>query len=80
MPISKISVNGGVAKNDHICQIIANLQGATLLRAKDPESSARGAAFLAAGDDENDEIESDIMNGQKDVVYEKLFDEWKKYK
>lgn len=33
MKIGKISINGGVAKNDHICQTIANLQKAVLTSA-----------------------------------------------
>ena len=35
--ITKISVNGGISKNEHICQTISNLQKKNLVRASDPE-------------------------------------------
>lgn len=40
-------VDGGVSKNDFICQLIADLTQLNVERAKDSELSALGAGFLA---------------------------------
>lgn len=42
-----ISVDGGVSKNDFICQLLADLTKLKVERAYDSELSALGAGFLA---------------------------------
>lgn len=44
---SLISVDGGVSKNDFICQLLADLTKLKVERAFDSELSALGAGFLA---------------------------------
>lgn len=41
------SVDGGVSKNDFICQLLADLTKLKVERASDSELSALGAGFLA---------------------------------
>lgn len=41
------SVDGGVSKNDFICQLLANLTGLHVERSVDSELSVLGAGFLA---------------------------------
>lgn len=42
-----ISVDGGVSKNDFICQLLADLTKLKVERARDSELSALGVGFLA---------------------------------
>lgn len=42
-----IRVDGGVSKNDFICQLISDLTNLNVERAHDIELSALGAGFLA---------------------------------
>ena len=44
---SAIRVDGGVAQNDFLMQMIATLLGKTLERPKSTETSALGCCFLA---------------------------------
>ena len=45
--LRKMVVNGGVSKSSIICSTLSSLTNHKIERAKDIESSARGAAFLA---------------------------------
>ena len=47
-PVGKLRVDGGAAKNDLLMQLQADLAGAALERPAELESTARGAAMLAA--------------------------------
>lgn len=40
-------MDGGVSKNDFICQLLADLTGLNVERGKNSESSAFGAAYVA---------------------------------
>lgn len=44
---SRIKVDGGVSKNDFLCQTLADITGVRVERSKFSESSALGAAFVA---------------------------------
>lgn len=43
----EVSVDGGGARNDYLCQFLANLLGTTVRRPKNTELTARGAAMMA---------------------------------
>ncbi|MFQ5642496.1 MAG: FGGY family carbohydrate kinase [Thiogranum sp.] len=47
--ITRLRVSGGLSQLDALCRKLANLTGLPLQRADDPEASARGIAWLAAG-------------------------------
>jgi glycerol kinase len=47
--ILRLTVSGGLSRLGPLCQKLANLSGLPVERAEDPEASARGVAWLAAG-------------------------------
>ena len=47
--LSRIRVSGGVSRLDRLCRRLASLAGVPVHRRDDPEASARGIAYLAAG-------------------------------
>ena len=47
--LSRIRVSGGVSRLDGLCSRLASLNGVPVHRRDDPEASARGIAYLAAG-------------------------------
>ena len=47
--IERLRVSGGLSQLDGLCQKLANLSGLPVERCDDPEASARGIAWLAAG-------------------------------
>jgi glycerol kinase len=48
-PARRVRVSGGVSRLDGLCRRLASVSGLPVLRRDDPEASARGIAFLAAG-------------------------------
>ena len=50
--IKRIRISGGLAQADGLCQRLANLSGMTVERGTDIEATARGIAWLAAGQPE----------------------------
>jgi glycerol kinase len=48
-PARRMRVSGGVSRLDGLCRRLASVSGLPVLRRDDPEASARGIAFLAAG-------------------------------
>jgi glycerol kinase len=48
-PLACIRVSGGVSRLDGLCRRLASLNGVPVHRRDDPEASARGIAYLAAG-------------------------------
>ncbi len=48
-PIHRLRASGGLSQLDGLCQKLANLSGLTVERINDPEATARGVAWLAAG-------------------------------
>jgi glycerol kinase len=51
--VTSLRVSGGLSQLDALCQKLANLSKLPVQRADDPEASARGIAWLAAGRPEN---------------------------
>jgi glycerol kinase len=47
--LSRIRVSGGLSRLDGLCRRLASLNGVPVHRRDDPEASARGIAYLAAG-------------------------------
>jgi len=47
--VERIRVSGGVSQLDGLCRRLASLNGVPVRRRDDPEASARGIAYLAAG-------------------------------
>ena len=45
----RIRVSGGVSRLDGLCRRLASVSGLPVQRREDPEASARGIAYLAAG-------------------------------
>ena len=45
----RIRVSGGVSRLDGLCRRLAAVSGLPVHRREDPEASARGIAYLAAG-------------------------------
>jgi glycerol kinase len=48
-PLARIRVSGGVSRLDGLCSRLASLNGVAVHRRDDPEASARGIGYLAAG-------------------------------
>ncbi len=48
-PARRVRVSGGVSRLDGLCRRIAAVSGLPVLRRDDPEASARGIGYLAAG-------------------------------
>lgn len=48
-PLARIRVSGGVSRLDGLCRRLACLNGVAVHRRDDPEASARGIGYLAAG-------------------------------
>lgn len=48
-PVQRIRASGGVSRLDALCRKLAALNGVPVHRRDDPEASARGIAYLAAG-------------------------------
>lgn len=47
--LARIRVSGGLSRLDGLCRRLASLNGVAVHRRDDPEASARGIAYLAAG-------------------------------
>jgi glycerol kinase len=48
-PLTRIVLTGGIAANDLFCRRLASLSGLPVWRSREPESTARGLAWLVAG-------------------------------
>lgn len=48
-PPARIRISGGVSRLDGLCRALADVSGLPVHRRDDPEGTARGIAFLAAG-------------------------------
>jgi len=48
-PAARIRVSGGVSRIDGLCRRLAAVSGLPVYRRDDPEATARGIGYLAAG-------------------------------
>jgi glycerol kinase len=49
-PLERIRLSGGLARSDYLCRVLADVSGLAVERYTLSEATARGAAFLAAGE------------------------------
>lgn len=49
-PLTRIRLTGGLANCDHLCRVLAGVTGLPVERGDDSEATARGTAYLAAGE------------------------------
>src|SRR5690606_9608725 len=49
LPLEQLLATGGLAGSDFVCQSLADLTGLPVTRYEEREATARGLAFLAAG-------------------------------
>ena len=65
-PPKRILVSGGVSRLDGLCRRLAGISGLPVHRREDPEATARGIGFLAAGRPGgwNANLTEDVFAGQ----------------
>ena len=51
--VTRVLVTGGLARADYLCQVLADVSGLPVIRSSVREATARGTAFLAAGQPES---------------------------
>ena len=49
-PVERVRISGGLARSDLLCQALATASGLAVERSVETEATARGAAYLAAGE------------------------------
>jgi glycerol kinase len=49
-PLQRIVLGGGLSASTRFCRMLAALAGVAVLRSREPEATARGLAFLVAGE------------------------------
>jgi glycerol kinase len=78
-PARRIRVSGGVSRIDGLCRRIASLTGLPVHRRDDPEASARGIAYLAAGRPEgwNSGAHEDVFPPQTDPALVARYRRWR---
>ena len=78
-PLARIRVSGGVSRLDGLCRRLASLNGVPVHRRDDPEASARGIAYLAAGRPAqwNTGGAEDIFEPQPDAGLHERYRRWR---
>lgn len=74
--IERLRVSGGLSNLDALCQALANLSGLTVERGSDDEATARGIAWLAAGQPSSWQPRKlfDVYKPQYDVSLQSRYD------
>ena len=78
-PLQRIVISGGLAACDYLCEVIAEATGLPVDRPELHEASARGIAFLAAGQPQEWQgvrIEKSFKPTESGVVRER-FERWR---
>jgi glycerol kinase len=75
----RIRVSGGVSRLDGLCRRLASLNGLPVHRRDDPEASARGIAYLAAGrpSEWNTGANEDVFAPQGDPGLHERYRHWR---
>ena len=78
-PAKRIRVSGGVSRLDGLCRRLASLNGLQVHRRDDPEASARGIAYLAAGRPAgwNTTAHEDVFAPQEDRDLRQRYRQWR---
>ena len=77
--LSRIRVSGGVSRLDGLCRRLASLNAVPVHRRDDPEASARGIAYLAAGRPAqwNAGAAEDVFEPQPDAGLRERYRRWR---
>jgi glycerol kinase len=77
--LSRIRVSGGVSRLDGLCRRLASLNGVAVHRRDDPEASARGIAYLAAGRPAqwNAGVAEEVFEPQADPALRRRYRRWR---
>ena len=75
----RVRVSGGVSRIDALCRTIATLAGVPVHRRDDPEASARGIAYLAAGypGEWNNAVHEDVFEPREDAALALRYRRWR---
>jgi glycerol kinase len=78
-PVQRIRASGGVSRLDGLCRKLAALNGVPVHRRDDPEASARGIAYLAAGRPAgwNAGAREDVFAPQPDPALRERYRRWR---
>lgn len=78
-PARRIRVSGGVSQFDGLCRRLAAVSGLPVHRRDDPEATARGIAFLAAGRpaDWNTAADEEVFAPLDDVAIRERYRRWR---
>ena len=78
-PATRIRVSGGVSRFDGLCRRLAAVSGLPVLRRDDPEATARGIAYLAAGRPPlwNDSAEEEVFAPADDADIGRRYRRWR---
>ena len=77
-PVVEIVVGGGLSMIDGFCQRLADLSGLIVLRSGETESTARGAAFLLAGQPGDWPSAFEQFKPQPDGAIKQRYTDWLK--
>ena len=77
--LARIRASGGVSRLDGLCRRLASLNGVPVHRRDDPEASARGIAYLAAGRPAqwNAAAQEDVFAPQDDPGLRERYRRWR---
>ncbi len=77
--VARIRASGGVSRLDALCRKLARLNGVPVHRRDDPEASARGIAWLAAGrpSNWNTGASEELFDPQPDPALQKRYRRWR---
>lgn len=80
-PAARIRVSGGVSQLDGLCRRLAALSGLSVHRREDPEATARGIGYLAAGRPAswNHAIEEQVFAPAEDAAIRARYQRWRAF-
>jgi glycerol kinase len=78
-PARRVRVSGGLSKIEGLCRRLASLSGLPVHRRDDPEASARGIAYLAAGypADWNTAPHEDVFSPERNAELKDRYRRWR---
>jgi glycerol kinase len=78
-PARRIRVSGGVSRLDGLCRRLAAVSGLPVHRRHDPEATARGIGYLAAGRPSpwNEDAREEIFAPAADTALRERYRRWR---